>query len=446
MITYVKLKNFMSFKDVEFNFKKGSTEYKKFISIYGENGSGKSNFVLSMDFLLKTIRSMDMFGDLEELRNVISKSEKKLPDDLVEMLTSTFDITKIMEKSRMTGCSDNTCVEYGFMLNDKEGYYTLEYGQRFQSEKLYYYTGKQRGEIYSLNYNNGKIEIKFSNKLFLKNKIEEEFTTEINKYWGKHTFLSILKKEIKEKNEQYINNGILEYVLDVLEMFDEIFVVLKNSNGSRSGIGCAKPYNILEDLSVGKIDSDDEFILEKTERILCDFFTQSYADIKNVFYEKKNVEKQIEYNLMIKKMIAGELRNINFKNESAGTRQILEIFRSVLGAICGATVIYDEIDDGIHDLLLKSVIDSMKDEITGQLIITTHNTLLLESMDIKSAYIINVDYLGNKEVKCLEKYPRIQGSNNPRTMYLKGLFGGVPFCEYIDFDEIVSMLNNSKED
>lgn len=446
MITYVKLKNFMSFSDVEFNFKKGNTEYKKFVAIYGENGSGKSNFVLSMDFLLKTIRSMDMIGDLEEFRNAYLKKEKKLPDGLLELLTSTFDISKIMEKSRMIGCGDPTGVEYGFILNGHEGYYRLEYGERFQSEKLYYYTGKQRGEIYNINYNDDELEINFSNKLFLTNKIKEEFSNELKKYWGKHTFLSILQKEINEKNEQYIKDGILEYALDVLEMFREIFVGLKNSNGSRSGLGCAKPYNILMDLSEGKIDSKDELVLDKTEKILCDFFTQSYADIKNVFYEKKDVDNKIEYNLIVQKMIAGELRNVNFKNESAGTRQILEIFRSVLGAVCGATVIYDEIDDGIHDLLLKSIIDSVKEEITGQLIITTHNTLLLESIDIKSAYIVNIDYLGNKEVKCLEKYPRIQGSNNPRVMYLKGLFGGVPFCENIDFDEIVSMLNDSKEE
>lgn len=446
MITYVKLKNFMSFSDVEFNFKKGNTEYKKLVAIYGENGSGKSNFVLSMDFLLKTISSMDMIVDLEEFRNAILKKEKELPEGFLELLSSTFDISKIMEKSRMIGCSDPTAVEYGFILNGREGYYRLEYGERFQSEKLYYYTGKQRGEIYNINYNDDDLEMNFSNKLFLSNKIKEEFTTEIKKYWGKHTFLSILQKEINEKNEQYIKDGILKYVLDVLEMFREIFVDLKNSNGSRSGLGCAKPYNILRDLSEGKIDSKDEIELDKTEKILCNFFTQSYADIKNVFYEKKDVDNKIEYNLIVQKIIAGKLRNVNFKNESAGTRQTLEIFRSVLGAICGATVIYDEIDDGIHDLLLKSIIDSVKEEITGQLIITTHNTLLLESIDIKSAYIVNIDYLGNKEVKCLEKYPRIQGSNNPRIMYLKGLFGGVPFCENIDFNEIVSMLNDSKED
>lgn len=141
-------------------------------------------------------------------------------------------------------------------------------------------------------------------------------------------------------------------------------------------------------------------------------------------------------------MIGGEIRTIDFKNESAGTQHILEIIYSLLGAFCGVTVVYDEIDDGIHDLLLKNILESMTDDISGQLIITAHNTYLLESIDIKSVYFITVDYQGNKEVKCLDKYPRIQGTNNPRIMYLKGLFGGVPIVDSFDYDLILNELHN----
>ncbi len=84
----------------------------------------------------------------------------------------------------------------------------------------------------------------------------------------------------------------------------------------------------------------------------------------------------------------------------------------------------------------------MIDDITGQLIITTHNTYLLETIDIKSIYVINVDYQGNKEVKCLDKYSRIQGTNNPRIMYLKGLFGGVPIVEILNYDAILQELDS----
>lgn len=143
------------------------------------------------------------------------------------------------------------------------------------------------------------------------------------------------------------------------------------------------------------------------------FFTQAYTDIKDVFYERRYEEKEISYKLHVKKMIGGKVRIIDFEHESAGTQHILEIIRSLLGVFCRVTVVYDEIDNGIHDLLLKNILESMIDDISEQLIITTHNIYMLESIDIKSVYLITVDYQGNKEVKCLDKYPRIQGTNNP---------------------------------
>ena len=55
MFTYIKLKNFMSFKDVTFDLKKGNKGPKNFIAVYGENGSGKSNFVSSIDLLRRSM-------------------------------------------------------------------------------------------------------------------------------------------------------------------------------------------------------------------------------------------------------------------------------------------------------------------------------------------------------------------------------------------------------
>lgn len=200
---------------------------------------------------------------------------------------------------------------------------------------------------------------------------------------------------------------------------------------------------MLRDLREGKIKKDKEDLLDRSERIIRDFFTQAYSDIKDVYYDRKIDSDVILYKLFVRKMIGGKIRTLSFDNESAGTQHIIDIIRSLLGAFCGVTVVYDEIDDGIHDLLLKNVLESMIDDITGQLIITTHNTYMLESIDIKSVYLINVDYQGNKEVKCLDKYPRIQGTNNPRIMYLKGLFGGVPIVDILDYDTILQELDDS---
>lgn len=444
MFTYIKLKNFMSFKDATFDLRNGSKGAKKFISVYGENGSGKSNFVSSINLLRRSIDSFEMLVNTEKIRELAQ--EKELPEGLMEMIIGGTNILRMTDNSRMVECDEDTSIEYGFQIGEHEGYYILSFAEKFVYEKLYYFTGKQRGTLFEIKSDNGKILSVFSNKLFTNRRTEEEIRDEIDKYWGKHTFLSILSKERDEKNEKYIEDYYLPYVFDIIDMLKETTVHYKKTSYSGSEVRAGKPDNILNSLDAGKVKNAQESILDRSERILHDFFTQAYADIKDVFYERRYEEKEISYKLYVKKMIGGKIRTIDFGHESAGTQHILEIIRSLLGVFCGVTVVYDEIDDGIHDLLLKNILESMIDDISGQLIITTHNTYMLESIDIKSVYLITVDYQGNKEVKCLDKYPRIQGTNNPRVMYLKGLFGGVPIVDLLDYDLILSELQTDAED
>ena len=442
MFTYIKLKNFMSFKNVLFDLKNGSKGAKKFVAIYGENGSGKSNFVNSINLLIRSVDSFEMLMNAEKIKEIALKQE--LPKEILEMVIGGTDILKFTDSCRMIGCDDETRIEYGFKIGDHEGYYILGFAEKFSYEKLYYFTGKQRGTLFEIKNENEKIVPILSNKLFNNKKVEEEIYNEIQKYWGKHSLLSILNKERKEKNEQYINDNYSKYVLEVLDILQEISVHYKKTSYSGMEVEAEKPNNILLRLDIGKIKNSYETNLDRSERILRDFFTQAYADIKDVFYERVYKGNEISYKLFVKKMIGGEIRTIGFENESTGTQHILDIIRSLLGVFCGITVVYDEIDNGIHDLLLKTILESMIEDISGQLIITTHNTYMLESIDIKSAYLINVDYQGNKEVKCLDKYPRIQGTNNPRIMYLKGLFGGIPVVDTLDYDLILNELRGDE--
>ena len=444
MFTYIRLKNFMSFKDVTFNLKNGNMGAKSFVAVYGENGSGKSNFVYSINLLRNSIDSFEMSADIEKIKELAR--EKELPKRLLDRLMSNADILNITDGCRMAECDEETSIEYGFQIGGHEGYYIISFAERFVYEKLYYFTGKQRGTLFEIKLTDGKIMPVFSNKLFTDHKVEDEIRDEVDKYWGKHTFLSILNRERSEKNEQYIDAKYLSYTFDILNMLQETTVYCKKSSSFESWVQANEPNNILERLESGKVQMINESVLNRSESILRDFFTQAYADIKDVFYDKRYKEKDIIYKLYIKKMIGGKIRTIGMEDESAGTQHVLEIVRSLLGAFCGVTVVYDEIDNGIHDLLLKNILESMKDDITGQLIITTHNTYLLESINIKSVYLITVDYQGNKEVKCLDQYPRIQGTNNPRVMYLKGVFGGVPAAESVDYDLILNELQNDGTD
>jgi len=447
MFTYIRLKNFLSFGDVTFNFKKSAASAKKFVAIYGENGSGKSNFVRSIDFLCHSLSSFKRAKKTDEIESLLKNSENKTPLEVLDTLLKYGNIENHMASCRMIDCTEPTELEYGFILNGYEGFYKIAFEKQFVNESLYYFTGKQRGYLFNISNPESKnISKKYWSGLFADTKAKEEISDEIEKFWGKHTFLGIIMNQMNEKNASYIREVLSPYLLDVIDLFWNTTVLSKQSNKYNTSVVTNKPCNVLSNLSAGKISAKKVSQLECSERILRDFFTQTYADIKDISYEKEYLDSNtIKYQLFVDKMIAGKVRHVSFENESAGTQQVLDIVKMLLGLFCGVTVVYDEIDDGIHDVLLNNIITSLISQITGQLIITTHNTLLLESIDTKSAYIIAVDYLGNKEAKCLDDFP-IQNTNNARIRYLKGLFGGTPYIDGIDYDDIIQELMNKEVD
>ena len=441
MITYVELKNFKSFKNTRFDFRKGKKSYKKFVAIYGENGSGKSNFVDSLSFLRLSLESFHMVVPAEQLQQI--QKTAPLPDELVAALTKgdLLSFQKVMATHRMIECTEPTTIELGFVFNNHPGYYLLSFEEGIVGEKLYYFTGKQSGVMFDLSVQDGQISTSFCGSFFNTREAERELKTLIDQYWGKHSLLSILHNERERKNAEYINKSYLSYVFEAINMI--LFLTAKHSIGSLQAQNANVNYKgVIDNPMEGLIAAVHEQALDQTERILNGFFTQAYSDIKRVFYQKNPEGPNLHYRLFVQKMIGGQIRSINFREESEGTKRILFMINDLLGACQGGTIALDEIDTGVHDLLLKTMLASIDDWIDGQLIITTHNTYLLETLRPQSIYVINVDYLGNKEVHCLDEYD-IHGTNNVRSMYIKGLFGGVPVVDEIEYGEIVEELRES---
>ena len=441
MITYVVLKNFKSFRDTRFDFRKGKKSYKKFAAVYGENGSGKSNFVDSLNFLRFSLESFNMAVRSDQLQRM--QKSRALPDDLVFFFANgvlpTFQ--KIMSEYRMAGCEEPATIELGFIINNHPGYYSLSFTDSITGEKLYYFTGKQSGVVFEISSDNNTVTKSFCRNFFSSRYAERELTTLIDQYWGKHTLLSILNNERESKNADYINRSYITCVFEPVDMIS--LMTVKHSTGSPDSLNAGKNHiGVTDNPMEGIIPVSKVNILDRTESILNNFFTQAYSDIKQVYYEKTQEKGNLRYILYVRKMIGGQIRSIRFQNESEGTKRILFIISDLLSACSGGTVVLDEIDTGIHDLLLRTVLSSIDEWIDGQLIITTHNTYLLETLRPQSIYVINVDYLGNKDVHCLEEYD-IHGTNNIRSMYIKGLFGGIPVVDEIEYGEILEELRTA---
>lgn len=90
-------------------------------------------------------------------------------------------------------------------------------------------------------------------------------------------------------------------------------------------------------------------------------------------------------------------RELPFSLESTGTQSLLELLPFMLVVLKGSVAIIDEFDTALHDILVESLVISLNENPNGQLILTTHNTLLMES-DIpkESIYTIYETENGSK--------------------------------------------------
>lgn len=436
MFTYVKAKNFKSLKDIEFNLNKTKTKTNQFISIYGENGSGKTNIVELFKLLQQSTMSRATDIAMNKMPKEFWKIQEEMSDQLPTEIRQIFQLSFNLKEYRMLNEEEATEIEYGFKINNKDGFYYIKFDDEIIEEKLYYMAGKQRAYLFQINKENNKIIKNLNKNIFINEKYNEELIDGIDKYWGKYTFLSLLSFETIEKNKDYVDNNISK---NIIEVIDKIWLMTVHVDKGALKIipdGFVKVRK-LNNIQKGIVKKDKLPEIKKYENVLNIFFTQAYADIKEVKYEINEKEDRIHYELYFNKMIGGQIKSIPSRLESDGTRRILNQFDTIIGSLLGETVILDEIDNGIHDVLMKNIIMSIKDEITGQLIITTHNTLLLEILPKENIYILSTDYNGNKTINSIKEYGiKIQKNNNARDLYFKGVFGGIPTTDYIDFEEI----------
>jgi AAA15 family ATPase/GTPase len=145
---------------------------------------------------------------------------------------------------------------------------------------------------------------------------------------------------------------------------------------------------------------------------------------------------------MFEKLISGQYRQIDFSRESTGNHQILRLLCYLLSACLGRVVIIDEADSGVHDYLFLKVFQEINPHISGQVIMTTHNTMLMEADFARDAtYILYEEDAGHKVIKSISDYPqRTYLANNIRSKYMEGKYGGLPNVTALDFKLLIQKI------
>lgn len=446
MFTCIKLKNFKSFKDVTLDLCHKKNTPKNLAVIYGINGSGKTTIAEAFVLLNKTMKTMEIRGMLNDILN-----EKSTPPDdfpikqnvLLQMLKKRLlinDVENLINSYKMIDSSENMSIEYEFVIDGNPGSYYIEMDNTsITKERLEYKLSKRRGCYFNLEDD----EISINSKIFESRDFYNLIKQQAKMYWGKHSMLSILKFEMADKSDTFINSNISNNLMDVILFLSGIQYKLIGERDQSSS------NDLLANLQSGTIDRSEEKQLSQVEVILDSIFKNIFNDIVKVFYQRNINDEKIEYQLYLRKQIAEKEFNINFNLESSGTKEILKLLPFFVAAAAGKCVVIDEYGTRIHDILSSKLLESVGNQITGQMIITTHNTMIMESpsLDPESLYFIMEDMPFNKSIKCItEIEERLHPKHNYRTRYLSNdLYkSSMPvLSENIDLSGLVSLFSSS---
>lgn len=445
MISYIELQNFKSFSNIVFDLRGTRGIPKKLAFLYGENGSGKSSLIRSLMFICQsfdTITNQRKMLELEVDTNLDSLNDDQLKKLLFSKFISKtlFSLQTLIQQNRSIGEASPMVIKIGFRHKGRDGFYlvklnTKENSESVLQEQLYYKLNDRAGFIFDIC---GSKDRYLSPSIFTDAKYESELLDQIQKYWGRHTFISILFNEMRTKNQQYFKAKLAPSLHAVLKLFSGISTLYKGGNGEAGRI-CI-PLKFLQQLDRGEIERKDNPELLAVEKFLNQCYTQLYSDIKRAYYKLKKIDSGYQYELYFDKICFGKEIAVPISMESTGTKKLLDLFPLIFVSSLGGTVFADEIDSGIHDLLMQDIVKvlqaSLEDSEEGQFIATTHNTLLLDNLRPENIYVLRSDVLGNKKISCVTDFGRAHKNNSIRHRYLKGVYQGVPEIGYLDFKEL----------
>lgn len=441
MFTRVYVKNFRSFDEFELNLAGKNGVPKKLAVIYGENGAGKSNLMSAFVLLNELKQTMDVRDIYEELLSQESFfKDNKIDENLRRQLFDGLrDIRAIIDDYRMIDCDGTIVAEYEFCIGNNYGSYRVEFDQEeIVYEKLEYLLNKRRGVHFECS--SKGIEI---NKAIIKDKdLYADIKAGAKRFWGKHSLLAIIEHELADKSNSYGKENLSDTFFDVLIELSMLSCYVKY--GRRQWNSIYAPLIIFNSADKGKISKDNEAQLDLAEQVFTQCFNAINSDIHRAYYKRNYKDKWIEYSLCLDKTIAGRDCSIDFSKESTGNHQLLEVLCYLLIACLGGTVVLDEVDSGIHDLLFKKILQEVVGSISGQVIMTTHNTTLMETdFARESTYVMSEESTGRMTIRAISNYEsRTYVSNNIRNKYLNNHYEGLPKVKEIDFAPIIKNITD----
>ena len=403
-------------------------------SIYGANASGKSNLVKAMAFAQKTI-TQGTRGD---------QKTGALPHRLDPQFENQPSRFEFVFKH------DGVLYTYGFVVSPEV----------VHEEWLFAYFSNQEAKVFERTTQDGttKVEpgaklikdaggarfIEFiakstrPNQLFLAEAVEKniEFVKPVAHWFSDH--LKIIEADahfFALAAQASADGGLLEHLSRFLRIAD---TGVKGIRSVREEVDLEKYLGI----SSAQTEEIREKLLSQTNEGHAGVFEVTKAgrtsslrreeDGTIVRHELKTEHQQTD----------GGKVNFDISSESDGTRRLMHLAPMLLRMSQRDMVfVVDELDRSLHTrlakLFIKSVVTSVSSkELRGQLILTTHNTNLLDRKLLRrdEIWFMQKDNEGTSHLTSLAEF-KVSDGLNYENGYLNGRFGAIPFVG--DFRELL---------
>jgi AAA15 family ATPase/GTPase len=390
-------------------------------AIFGSNGSGKTNFIDSLQVFKNLV-----LGSLDSVTD--SAMEHVIPFLLKE---NHFDVPTEFEISFI---AEENLYRYGMTMEAGEIAEEWLYWTKTTRETMLFHRVKQ-----TVNYN----QRSFSEaKLFVK---KDGDTWAIEKTKPFVPFLSVLSQFDGERssvvtnwfNKLNIISGIREgsFKRFTIELFeeDEAFKLWA--------------LEILKSLQIDNlhvVEYEKEFPLSDSKKPIEDKeLSDVFTKLQGIFEKKSIKDKRIE---VVKTNQEGESFSLPLGFESEGTRKLIYLLGPLYDVIKNNEIlVVDEFDNKFHTLLSKFIIELYNKHNFGksQLILTCHDTNLLTNELFRRDQIWFIEKNKDHEselfslVEYKEHYTRKDKSFSRD--YLLGKYGAIPlFSSISEMEELMN--------
>jgi AAA15 family ATPase/GTPase len=441
MLKRFTVENFSSFKgEQSFDLTAGRTEVLpahvvdfsavkllKSAVIYGANASGKSNLVKAIDFAKKVV--------INGLSNIDTHKKYFRLDAVSMQQQSTFEF-----EIELNGIF----FSYGFssLLKDKE-----------ITEEWLYEIGKSKPELI-FERKNGELEF---GRLLKQSAIKNRF--EIYKDDMRNQKRQLFLSEIADKDLELEQVQIFNTIYN---WFDEKLLVIfpgDQFNGMKSfnedhanmftkylnafDTGVVKIDAIDEDFEIGFKNMPEQFKSDVEKALNKSLAHEVVLQVGGNEPQFLTVYKDSEGELKVRKLglVHGKISNEIFelKDESDGTRRLLDFIPLISKFTEDYTIIIDEFDRSLHPKLSRAFFELFykPEQSNAQLIVTTHESTLLdlELLRRDEIWFVEKGDDDSSSLFSLNKF-KIRYDSKIEKAYLLGRYGAVPVFrsfEHIDW-------------